>query len=204
MAKVRTRSGNGNRTMTSVGTAEVELTPTLKGAWRTRFSYLAFGETEDRPGPSGLGQFVVAQLLAFGVGDSDQAEFVRWLADPPSVHGDTELPDAFDRLGITVNAPTGELLASSGVDADLVSRVANGDSEVASVPKGREEELLDLFRQRPGDGASKAKWREWYRRAAQLPVTVNPRGFEIPDKDPLHKAYDFESVPVTGSPVEAS
>lgn len=203
MAKMTQRSG-ANRTQYAVGTAKIQLSATIKGAWRTKFEYLAFGQVETKPGPSGLGQFVTAQLVALGVENADQAALVRFLADPPTLHKDTELPDAFDRLGIQVHTPTGELLSGFGVDAETVSQIANGNHEWASVPKGYEDQLLELYREQPSSDGTKAQWRSWYQQAAKLPLVIKPRGFEVPEGDPLNKAYEFMPEPTSKSTKSSS
>jgi len=191
--------------MASEGIAKVRLAPTLRGAWRVTFDYFAFGKGESNNGPCGLGQFVAAQLFWAGVNTPAEAALVRFLADPPSLHEDAELPDEFEPLGVVCHAPTAaDVLRGASVDAEEVASVASGDSPYASVDPEYEEEFVRIWEAKPKPDAPREHYSQWMKRAGACPVTIHPRGFEVPREDPLYKAFEMSPAPAKGAEVASA
>lgn len=172
----RSRRGAGN--LTSTGLADITLEPTLKGAWKVQYSYIAFGQTEYQRGPAGLGPFVAAQLLWAGVHTAEQAQLVRFLSGPGEIEGDAS--------GI------------SGVDAETFSEFLAGKLPTAKLGNPNDKEACAaLYNELPQDRNTKFDWRDWFGRARQIAVIYTPRPFDIPEDDPLFRAFSLLPEPAT-------
>lgn len=172
------RRQRGTSTLRSTGVANVQLEPTVKGAWKVQYSYIAFGSTEYQRGPAGLGPFVAAQLFWAGVNTSEQAQVVRYLADPGEIEGDAG--------------------AIASVDHETLAALVDGNLGTARLGNPNDkDQVLALYNQLPQNRGEKFGWREWFDQARQIAVIYTPRGFTIPEDDPLYRAYGFTGTPVT-------